>query len=77
MSAFHLCSPIGNDEELPVDEEIKPEPGQRIFKDGNKWCVLQGDNLQEGIAGFGDTITEALEDFKLKRSSKAESNGKL
>lgn len=32
----------------------------RIFKDGDKWCVLMGENLQEGIAGFGKTIPDAL-----------------
>lgn len=27
----------------------------RIFIDGNQWCVLHGENLQDGVAGFGDT----------------------
>jgi hypothetical protein len=27
----------------------------RIFIDGNKWCALYGDNLQDGIAGFGSS----------------------
>ncbi len=26
-----------------------------VMIDGNQWCVLYGANLQEGIAGFGDT----------------------
>ena len=34
-----------------------------ITKDGNQWCVLYGDNLQEGIAGFGETIHKAIIDF--------------
>lgn len=34
-----------------------------ITKDDNQWCVLWGRNLQTGIAGFGDTIGEALADF--------------
>lgn len=33
------------------------------YKDGNQWCVLWGENLQEGIAGFGDTPFKALLDF--------------
>lgn len=37
--------------------------GIKPYKDGNKWCFLYGDNIQEGIAGFGDTITEAAYDF--------------
>lgn len=27
----------------------------RVFPDGNQWCALYGDNLQEGVAGFGDS----------------------
>jgi hypothetical protein len=27
----------------------------RMFIDGNQWCALYGDNLQDGVAGFGDT----------------------
>lgn len=33
------------------------------YKDGNKWCVLLGQNLQVGISGFGDTPLEAIKDF--------------
>ncbi len=31
--------------------------------DGSKWCALYGDNLQEGVAGFGDTPEQAMYDF--------------
>lgn len=34
------------------------------YKDGDKWCVLLGANLQEGIAGFGETPEEAIIDFE-------------
>ena len=33
------------------------------FKDGDMWCVLLGKNLQEGIAGFGETPFKAIIDF--------------
>lgn len=33
------------------------------YKDGNQWCVLWGENIQEGICGFGDTPFKALLDF--------------
>ena len=33
------------------------------FKDGNWWCVLWGKDLQEGIAAFGGTPEEAMENF--------------
>lgn len=35
----------------------------KVVKDGNQWCVLYGEDLQGGIAGFGDTIHEAVLDF--------------
>jgi len=35
----------------------------RLFLDGNQWCALYGENLQEGIAGFGETPQLAVTDF--------------
>lgn len=35
----------------------------KIYKDGNQWCVLYGDNVQDGICGFGDTPYKAVVDF--------------
>lgn len=34
-----------------------------IAKDGNSWCALMGQNLQDGISGFGETVQEALRDL--------------
>lgn len=34
------------------------------FRDGNQWCVLLGEDLQSGIAGFGDTPAKAMTDFE-------------
>lgn len=31
-----------------------------ISIDGNKWCALYGDNLQDGVAGFGDSPADAM-----------------
>lgn len=28
--------------------------------DGNQWCALYGDNLQDGVAGFGDSPAQAM-----------------
>lgn len=39
--------------------EFKP----RLFIDGDKWCALYGDNLQDGIAGFGDSPDLAMRNF--------------
>lgn len=32
----------------------------RICLDGDKWCAMIGKDLQEGLAGFGDTPLDAL-----------------
>jgi hypothetical protein len=37
--------------------------GAKLPKDGNQWCWLYGENLQEGIAGFGDTPRLAAIEF--------------
>jgi len=34
-----------------------------LNKDGNQWCVLYGEDLQVGIAGFGDSPHLAIMDF--------------
>jgi hypothetical protein len=31
--------------------------------DGNQWCVLYGEDLQSGVAGFGDIPHLAVLDF--------------
>lgn len=35
----------------------------RVYIDGDKWCALYGENLQDGVAGFGESLAEAMEDF--------------
>lgn len=34
------------------------------FRDGDQWCVRLGENIQEGVCGFGDTPQEAITDFE-------------
>jgi hypothetical protein len=46
-------------EEFNLVALLKP----RIFMDGNQYCVLFGESLMEGIAGFGDTPVLAVFDF--------------
>ena len=45
--------------ELDLIEKLKPH----FSKDGNQYCYLYGENLQVGIAGFGNTTAEAMSDF--------------
>lgn len=47
-------------------EEVLIRAGLKPYKDGNQWCILAGDNIQEGICGFGDTIDEALYQFLME-----------
>lgn len=35
----------------------------KLFIDGNQWCALYGENLQDGVAGFGDSPDNAMWDF--------------
>jgi hypothetical protein len=32
----------------------------KLSIDGNQWCALFGENLQDGVAGFGDTPAKAM-----------------
>lgn len=34
-----------------------------IGRDGNLWRALYGENLQEGVAGFGNSPAQAMHDF--------------
>ena len=33
--------------------------------DGDKWCALYGDDLQSGVAGFGDSPAQSMADFNV------------
>lgn len=55
------------EKESPMSvEEVLVKAGLKPYKDGNQWCILAGDNIQEGICGFGDTIDEALYQFLIE-----------
>ena len=38
----------------------------RVFKDGTAWCALEGENLQDGVCGFGDTPDAACRQFDIQ-----------
>lgn len=46
-------------QEMAIVASLKP----RIFIDGNSWCVLYGENVQDGVVGFGSTPRLAVYDF--------------
>ena len=35
----------------------------KLFLDGNQWCALFGENVQDGVAGFGSSPERAYADF--------------
>lgn len=45
-------------------EHVRPSSTMRpaISIDGNQWCALYGKNLQDGVAGFGDSPAAAMAD---------------
>ena len=54
------------------DEYLRAAYGQQLphvlmrptlSMDGNMWCALYGDNLKDGVAGFGVSPSEAMTDF--------------
>ena len=54
-------------EQKPISAaEVLAKAGLKPYKDGNQWCILAGNNIQEGICGFGDTIDEALYQFLME-----------
>ena len=50
---------LDNLKELDLIEKLKPT----FSKDGNQYCYLYGEDLMQGIAGFGDTVAKAMSDF--------------
>jgi hypothetical protein len=51
--------------EMAAFEQMRPfmtlKP--KIYPDGTQWCALYGENIQEGVAGFGETPEQAAIDF--------------
>lgn len=50
---------LNESEEYNLFALLKP----KIYKDGDQWCVLYGENIQDGIVGFGDTPYKAVLDW--------------
>jgi len=48
-------------QEFNLFATLKPS----IQRDGNQWCVLYGEDLQSGIAGYGVSPHLAIMDFNL------------
>ena len=46
----------------------------RLAIDGDQWCALYGEDLQDGVAGFGHSPEEATRDFDRNWTAKLEAN---
>lgn len=58
-SHFTYCADVILGQMQSPFVQLKP----KLFPDGNQWCALYGDNIQEGLCGFGDTPAKAVVDF--------------
>jgi len=61
----NACERIARRGEDAAAEYARPSTvlRPRLSIDGDKWCALHGENLQDGVAGFGDSPSEAYFDF--------------
>ncbi len=63
--ADHHMRCVAQEFMVTADEQRRPSV---IFRpslsiDGNQWRALYGDNLQDGVAGFGNSPSAAMHDF--------------
>lgn len=49
----------------------------KLSQDGDQWCALFGENLAEGVAGFGYTPAEAMTAFDKEWTSQRTSCANL
>jgi hypothetical protein len=63
--ASHAIAGIQQEFAIAAGEMQRPSVLYRpaISIDGNQWCALYGENLQDGVAGFGDTPADAMRAF--------------
>ena len=64
-NADHQISCAAHDYSAAAYEQQRPSV---LFKpslsiDGNQWCALFGEDIQTGVAGFGDSPAKAMDDF--------------
>lgn len=54
-------------ENLTMEHEERTRPSMlfqpRVFRDGPVWCALYGEDVQEGVVGFGASPALACEAF--------------
>lgn len=68
MAANAICEAAYQTRDRIVAAAIEYDRPSAIFRpkltiDGDHWCALYGDNLQDGVAGFGKSPAEAMSKF--------------
>lgn len=58
-------------EEMNLVALLRP----RVFIDGNMWCVLFGENIMDGVVGFGESPILAVYDFSKAWRRRLPANG--
>lgn len=58
MQAFYMAEDAERERARPF-YLLRP----KVFPDGDHWCALYGDNIQEGVCAFGDTPAQAAANF--------------
>ena len=68
----HYAERVGTAWEEAAAEQMRPSVllKPKLSVDGDQWCVLYGDNLQEGVCGFGESPSDAMRDFDESFSAK-------
>ncbi len=69
FDAFYNAAQIASNAALCYQDagEMAARPSvvlkAKVYPDGDMWCALYGDNIQEGVCGFGKTPDKACRDF--------------
>jgi hypothetical protein len=65
MNLSHYADMVHRCAQEAVSEWMRPSVTMRpkLYPDGSSWCVLYGENLQEGVCGFGASPDEAMRAF--------------
>ena len=61
LQAFYMAEDVERERMRPF-MLLRP----RVFPDGNQWCALYGENLQDGVCAFGDTPAKAATQFDIE-----------
>lgn len=63
--AHHIMQSVAQEYACAAYEQQRPSVllKPKIYIDGNQWCALYGEDLQSGVAGFGDSPKLATQDF--------------